>query len=421
MRRVRALGIAAVIGLTPGVGAANPLDAAGDSAAVVAAQAARTALHEPARLEAWVRLHQALRAMRPDAPGGAPAPAERAAFLHAAAVASVTPGALTDLSVRSAGSRTEILVRATGDVRYRLFRRLADPVDPRLTLEILDARPGLLDARYPGIDRGGVRELRVTPTDSGTVQVAVALAEPTEFGFEARDDALVIWIANGGAAFATWHSRPEWARNLGAPAGTDASAAARAEALMPSAMPSSVAPAIALVDEVLASARPIGAQAAAEPAGSSADPPLPGPLDDRVTDAWFRSLPVDDAVELARRVLVDPLTPLILALATLGGAALLWRGRGTGRAVAPGRVPRSAPRPRRGTRGDASAVWTVLALAEHGTSDVEIARRTGWSRDAIALVRRRPPARGDAAKSSDPGRVFRVGAPAGSLAGKAVQ
>ena len=181
------------------------------SEAVVAALS-REALKKPASIETWVGLARSLRALRPAAWKDVPTSAERLAMHVADSLASATHGALTELRLEEGEGRTEIAVEVTGEVRYRLFRRLSDPVDPRLTLEIHDAVPGLLEPRYAGLDRGGVRELRVTPTDSGTVQVAISLAGPRTFGVEERDGELVVWIRSDEGSFTPWRSRPTWAR-----------------------------------------------------------------------------------------------------------------------------------------------------------------------------------------------------------------
>src|SRR5690606_15185298 len=115
-------------------------------------------------------------------------------------------GSLRELRVVENDGRTEIVVRVAGEPRYRLFRRLSDPVDPRLTLEVLDAEAAALAARYPNVRRGGVRELRLTPTDSGTVQLAIGLAAagPRAFGVVKRDGAIVVWMRNQDGPFAPW-------------------------------------------------------------------------------------------------------------------------------------------------------------------------------------------------------------------------
>ncbi|MFS8637302.1 MAG: hypothetical protein FWJ74_04405, partial [Gemmatimonadota bacterium] len=116
--------------------------------------------------------------------------------------------ALRELRVVENEGRTEVVIHVTGEPRYRLFRRLSDPWNPRLTLEIVDAEPAGLSARYAGIHRGGVRELRITPTDSGTVQLAIGLSSAGDraFGVVRRDGAIVVWMRNGAAPFEPWSS-----------------------------------------------------------------------------------------------------------------------------------------------------------------------------------------------------------------------
>ncbi len=126
-------------------------------------------------------------------------------------------GSLDEVRVVENNGRTEVVVRVAGEPRYRLFHRLGDPRDPRLTLEVLDANVAGLAARYPDVRRGGVRELRVTPTDSGTVQLAISLASGGRraFGVVKRDGAIVVWMRNGAAPFQPWSSTAPKSTGLG--------------------------------------------------------------------------------------------------------------------------------------------------------------------------------------------------------------
>ncbi|HEX7049133.1 MAG TPA: hypothetical protein VF188_02890 [Longimicrobiales bacterium] len=162
-------------------------------------------MRAPDAFETWAAIARTLAPTRPPSRGDPAAAAEGQALRVAEAVAAGAAGVITELRLEPGGTRTGIPVAITGTARYQVSRRLSDPIDPRLTLEVHDADASLLRARStPVLDRGGVRELRVTPTDSGTVQLASALAAPRESGLAECGGAILIsgrgWPAGGAAA-----------------------------------------------------------------------------------------------------------------------------------------------------------------------------------------------------------------------------
>lgn len=354
--------------------------------------------------------------------------------------------ALRELRVVESEGRTEVVIHVTGEPRYRLFRRLSDPRNPRLTLEILDAEPAGLSARYAGIHRGGVRELRITPTDSGTVQLAIGLVSAGDraFGVARRDGAIVVWMRNGAAPFEPWSSG---GGQIAAPAvGARPASATPAKAAPTQPAPANAAP---------AQAAPAGAGTAnaAQPENLAAHA---GKLAGRAAEALRRARPA--ALDLAIiAILGVAILPVIrLARRTVAPAAAFpgaragvrWAGTGIRPAdqprvpnpVVPNRhAPKPAPQPAptRRQREQASRtpaaspsatdprVWAVRTLVAQGATPAEIARSTGLARDAVELIVRSSVGRSDAAGSAAGGTFFRpaaqprrmaaVGAGAGKL------
>lgn len=353
---------------TPGSPAGSP--------ETLVAELSRRAMEDSDDPAAWAELARGLALLRPEGWKDFPTAAERAALRVADSLAAATPGALKELRVEPRDGRTEVAVRVTGPVSYRLFRRLADPVDPRLTLEIADGSPGLLESLYPGLDRGGVRELRVVTTDEGAVRVVIALESGDRgFGIDERDGEIVVRIDDPDAAFTPWRSRPAWARGEPLPidaltsgglvgAGTTGAAvgeARRASAGAPNALHA--------LNGWAAEAREATARIVAVAAGR--------------TGGW-------EPIALAA------LATLILA--GLAARGVVARGR-RARVTEPGE--RTAPR----TPGAGEAsVPSAYALAARGSSVAEIAKLTGLSRDAALLIAR---AGERAAERSETGTFFR--------------
>lgn len=327
-------------------------------------------------------------------------------------------GSLRELRVVENDGRTEIVVRVAGEPRYRLFRRLSDPVDPRLTLEVLDAEAAALAARYPNVRRGGVRELRLTPTDSGTVQLAIGLAAagPRAFGVVKRDGAIVVWMRNQDGPFAPWSS--------GGGAAVEASTAKAAPATAPS---QEVSPRAEHVTAVSAPAPVASTEGGVEVDAGGLDV-APAALEADASDAAttvgivarVRALAgrAADAIRQAGPAAIDVGIVALLALAILPvlrmtRSAVLTPAAATpapsGTAARAGGLPQTARRPARPKRewrlttrkhraaapsSPDTRLWTVHTLAAQGRSHAEIARSTGLSRDAVALIVRSAAARG---------------------------
>jgi hypothetical protein len=364
--------------------------------------------------------------------------------------------ALRELRVVENEGRTEVVIHVTGEPRYRLFRRLSDPWNPRLTLEIVDAEPAGLSARYAGIHRGGVRELRITPTDSGTVQLAIGLSSAGDraFGVVRRDGAIVVWMRNGAAPFEPWSSGS--AQNAAPAAGARAAGTAPARTAAPaeagtaptaqpdnltlSAAAETAPPQVALADagseSAAAPAAPgFGARFAARVRAVAAHADK---LAGRAADAPGRARPAALDLAIIAILGVAILPVLRLARRTLAPAAAFpgagtgarWAGTGVRPAdqprapnpVVPDRpAPKPAPQPtparrqrervaRASTPSPSAAdprVWAVRTLAAQGATPAEIARTTGLARDAVKLIVRSSVGRADAAGSAAGGTFFR--------------
>src|SRR5690606_9309027 len=364
--------------------------------------------------------------------------------------------ALRELRVVENEGRTEVVIHVTGEPRYRLFRRLSDPWNPRLTLEIVDAEPAGLSARYAGIHRGGVRELRITPTDSGTVQLAIGLSSAGDraFGVVRRDGAIVVWMRNGAAPFEPWSSGS--AQNAAPAAGARAAGTAPARTAAPaeagtaptaqpdnltlSAAAETAPPQVALADagseSAAAPAAPgFGARFAARVRAVAAHADK---LAGRAADAPGRARPAALDLAIIAILGVAILPVLRLARRTLAPAAAFpgagtgarWAGTGARPAdqprapnpVVPDRpAPKPAPQPtparrqrervaRASTPSPSAAdprVWAVRTLAAQGATPAEIARTTGLARDAVKLIVRSSVGRADAAGSAAGGTFFR--------------
>lgn len=386
-------------------------------------------------------------------------------------------GSLRELRVVENSGRTEIVVRVAGEPRYRLFRSLSDPVNPRITLEVYDAEAAGLASRYPEVRRGGVRDLRLTPTDSGTIQLVVGLANPGEraFGVVKRDGAIVVWMRNQDGPFAPWSSG-------GAPAvATEAKAAAA-----PAPRPEVARPA---KDVATVSGPALGTSPRAEAAAAAVTEPGPvafagGAVEASADIAEAELVGVDgdaseasgaaaaavgigarvralagraaDAIRQARPAAIDAGIVVLLALAVLPVLFLTHRAMlspataasnpsgTTERAGGLRRIPcrPAQPKPDRRlvarARGAAASspdarLWTVRTLAARGASHAEIARSTGLSRDAVALIVRSAAARSggrpvvedrvrrpDAEGSAGTGTFFRPAEPSRRVAAAGV-
>src|SRR5690606_21601790 len=97
---------------TPGSPAGSP--------ETLVAELSRRAMEDSDDPAAWAELARGLALLRPEGWKDFPSAAERAALRVADSLAAATPGALKELRVEPRDGRTEVAVRVTGPVSYRL-------------------------------------------------------------------------------------------------------------------------------------------------------------------------------------------------------------------------------------------------------------------------------------------------------------
>lgn len=117
-------------------------------------------------------------------------------------------GALTSveaLSVQPAGDRTEVVIEVAEPVAYDHFL-LRDPA--RLVVDISGAQNALPRDRFEGIDRGGVRSLRVSQYRPQVVRVVVDLREEVRYTVTREEGRIRISFPNPESEFAAWYSGP---------------------------------------------------------------------------------------------------------------------------------------------------------------------------------------------------------------------
>lgn len=349
------------------------------------ARLTREAMENPTSLSAWDALARALRALRPS--NEAPSSAEKEAVRIVQALAAQTPGAITEIRLDGAGERTEVFVRASSLPRYRLFHRFRNTNDPRLTLVFYDAVPVLLEPRYTGLGVGDIEELRVTATDSGTVEIAISLPAEREFTMHERDGGVVVSIENRTSpSYAAWGSLPTWART--------AVAAALPESpvtqIIERARAQTEAEAVT-ADEILVEER--AATTALSTAAADALGWLRGielPARDLAAGAAFIAVVVLAATVVARRQRTPRPAP-----------------RAKERVKAPKRTKAAATRTATAPPAD-SRLWAARALASSGAPSAEIARRTRLAQDAVSLIAQAAPPSGGAEEVAAPGTFFRT-------------
>lgn len=374
------------------------------------AELSRQALENPASLTHWTRLARALETMRPEPVRDIPTAAERVARQIVDSLAAETRGVIRELRVERSAGRTEVAVAVTGEIRHRLLRRLADTGDPRLTVVLYGADPALLEPLYPAIERGGVRELRVKPTDTGTVEIAIALERPAAFTLARRGDEVVVGIEHG-AEFEPWSSRPAWSRN--APQRIDEVIPALAPVAIVGREDGGLLDAFRTAEEESsARASVVGMEGAADP-GARINPRAAFDAAAGAIDALTAAVMRVPGALASRGSAVPPWAGEVAAAlaVALGGLLVARRVR----AARPRSKAAAAPRPKRAGRAAREAtgrsanarLGTALSLAEQGAPQTEIARRTGLSRDAVILLKRarRPAPR--PAESAGPGTNFR--------------
>lgn len=360
----------------------------------------RAALRERATVQTWTGIARALRELRPAEAAAVPTEAEEAAWAALDAVASTTKGAVREVRIAPAGPHTEIVVPIAKETRHRLFQRLGDTNDPRLTMVLTGTSNAIVEQSFTGIDRGGVRSLQLSEFGADTVQIAVHLQQATAFMIFRRGEELVLRIENPDGEFRPWSTRP-------AMVATQVMAATQAAGVAASA---AVANDVVMAEATEADVAAAAVAATLKPTRTSASRRL-----DRA-----RSL-ADAGIAAAGRVAETHGNLLLLAALALtiffagnrlrrhwqahrhsgwiAGAWARWQDRREARRAARAvRTPRAA-RTARAAKPHATAaasaparhqtasrIWAARTLAANGASPDEIARKTGLARDAVVLL-----------------------------------
>ncbi|MGH7358543.1 MAG: AMIN domain-containing protein, partial [Candidatus Rokuibacteriota bacterium] len=103
--------------------------------------------------------------------------------------------------VVSDGEVTRIVIETSGVVRYRDEYQ---PLPPRLTIELLGARPGLALREYDDIQRGGVRYVVASAPSPDRVRLDIALSGVTAYAVYQQGAQLHVTFENPGDAFPTF-------------------------------------------------------------------------------------------------------------------------------------------------------------------------------------------------------------------------
>jgi type IV pilus assembly protein PilQ len=138
------------------------------------------------------------------------------------------------ISLVSSADRTELVVAVDGDISYRDML-LDRPT--RLVLDFDGARHGGGLERFDGVNRGGVRNLRIAQFSPTVVRVVVELDGPIDYRLERAHGELRVSFPNPVGRFEPWSSMVAGPAVLAA---RDPNAAARAQASEPE--PRSAAP-----------------------------------------------------------------------------------------------------------------------------------------------------------------------------------
>jgi type IV pilus assembly protein PilQ len=105
------------------------------------------------------------------------------------------------LSVRSADERTEVVISIEGNVSYR--NMLLDSPS-RLVVDFEGAQQGSGLERFDGVNRGGVRNLRVGQFAPNVVRVVIELEGPVRYRLERAAGEVRVSFANPVGAFESW-------------------------------------------------------------------------------------------------------------------------------------------------------------------------------------------------------------------------
>ncbi len=137
-------------------------------------------------------------------------PLALAAFLAAGVeplggIPTSQPGRATEIvrgfRVVSDGDATRIVIETTGAVRYRDDFQ---PLPPRLTIELLGARPGLPLREYDAIRRGGVRYVVASAPAPDRVRFDIALSGVTAYAVYQQGSQVHVTFENPGGAFSAF-------------------------------------------------------------------------------------------------------------------------------------------------------------------------------------------------------------------------
>ncbi|HYC77033.1 MAG TPA: AMIN domain-containing protein, partial [Planctomycetota bacterium] len=115
-----------------------------------------------------------------------------------AAVASVS-----GLAVAPVDDRTEVAIAVDGAVTWNDFA-MSDPA--RIVIDVNGSRNALRQQRYLGLDRGGVRAIRVSQYQPEVVRIVIDLAAPAAYTVDASGGALRVRFANPAGGFEPWRT-----------------------------------------------------------------------------------------------------------------------------------------------------------------------------------------------------------------------
>jgi len=107
------------------------------------------------------------------------------------------------LSVLPADDRTAVVIEVDGPVTIEDFT-LTNPA--RLVVDITGARQSLPRDRFTGVNRGGIRALRVSQFRPEVVRVVLDLEQPVQYVVEQRDGAVRVTFPNPRGAFDPWYA-----------------------------------------------------------------------------------------------------------------------------------------------------------------------------------------------------------------------
>jgi type IV pilus assembly protein PilQ len=118
------------------------------------------------------------------------------------ALALATPGTLVrGLSVQPSADRTEVVISLDGNATFKDML-LADPT--RLVIDFADAQHSVALERFDGINRGGVRALRIGQFQPGVVRVVIELQAAVTYQLQPSPGEVRVSFRNPAGAFESW-------------------------------------------------------------------------------------------------------------------------------------------------------------------------------------------------------------------------